>query len=116
MKYLVVRKWFFASILASVAAFCTKFAAENQAWKGASTLARATQDVADGKTATISPSTRRQAMAHARHADLARPAGLAMFVVGLIALAASIWKREPGRRVIPVVLLATAGLFQLLIV
>ena len=116
MKYMVARKWFFACILAAVAALFTKFAAEHQAWKASSTLARAAQDVADGKTAGISPSTHRQAMAHARYSDLVRPAGFAMFVVGLIALATSIRKHEPGWQVIPVVVLAIAGLFQIIIV
>ena len=115
MKYIVARKWHFACILASVAALCTKCAAEHQAWNAASTLARATQDVADGKTAGISPSAHRQAMAHARYSDLVRPAGFPMLVVGLIALATSIRKREPGWQVIPVVVLAIAGLFQFLI-
>ncbi len=116
MKYLLARKWFLASILASVAAFLCKYAAENQAWKAASTLARAAQDVADGKAATVSPSTRAQAVVHARRADLVRPASLAILVIGMIALVTSIWKREPGRPEIPAVLLTIAALFQFLIV
>jgi hypothetical protein len=115
MKYLVARKWFVASILASGATFGTKFAAEIQAWKAASTLARAAQDVTDGKTAEISQGTRRQAMTHARRADAIRPLGFATWVAGLIALAVSVWKREPARQVVSVVLLATAGLIQFLI-
>lgn len=75
IKCIVARKWFFACILACIATLSTKYAAENQAWKAASTLTLAAQDVADGKASVISPSDHRQAMAHARFADLAHLAG-----------------------------------------
>ena len=65
---------------------------------------------------TISQRTRDQAVAHVRRADLVGPASPAMLVIGMIALATSIWKREPGRHVIPAVLLTIAGLFQFWVV
>ena len=116
MKYLADRNLFIASILAASASIGCKYIGESHAASGALRLARATQDLPDERNETVSPSILRQAIADTTSADSWRLASITLLVVGMIALTVSVRRCEPGWRVIPVLLLATAAASQLVIV
>ena len=116
MEYLAARKWFFACVLAAVAASSVKWAAESNASHAMNTVARAHQDVPDSKTLSVPQHVHRQAKAYAKRADILRPIGFCVFIASAALLVCSLIKREPARHSIAVILLTIAGLFQLLMV
>ncbi len=116
MEYLAARKWFFACVLVAVAAVWVNGAAKSNASHGMMTLARAIQDVADGKISSVPQDVHRQAKAYAKRAGILLLIGFWIFFASVALFVGSLIKREPAMHSIAVVLLTIAGLLQLLMV
>jgi hypothetical protein len=116
MTGLLDRKWFLGSIVVAIFAIGVKVSAESHASKGAVTIAKATQDIAEGRQHDIPDQLRRDAEMHGKQADYLRTLSFWLCITGAVFLVLSLIVCEPVKQNRAVPFLVVAILLQFLIV